>query len=542
MDATPAEAPVFTRQRLWWLLLLVGISALLLFARLGEYALWDDEAGTALHGQCVFATGDTGAKVGENIVAFRHGVALKGLKERSLSPLQYYLAAPFVGVWRDSAFAARFPFALCGLFTLGFLCYWILSRVRNPGYAGLLIAGYLSNVSLLLYVRQSRYYALALLFSTLVVFLYLKWSSRREYPLLFSLCCLLLMASNYLAYAALGGAMAVDFLIWRRKQVIPSRKAIVVFAVTQSAAALLLLSVWNPFRSGLGSFAREHGPAFAERLLLFLWNLRDAAAAEFYHGFVLLAALWLVFRRRDQLLARALCALLVFLTLVTVFSPQADIFTTKRADIRYILPAILLFIFVTARTLFLLFGNTKALLAGMALLEFGTNALNGIPLLDGGFHSLPVSYLGELLDPPGDPYRPTSDWIRKNVPPGSSVWVQPEYMTHPLVFHAPDAVYAWQLLPGQRAEEQFKDLPPIHFKGVEMPDYIVVFGPLVSEVRRQIAEWKLHGTYYREVGMIDCYWNDLYRPEAFQRTFRPIKSYDWSTQAIYLFKKHETTQ
>ena len=86
-------------------------SAILLFARLGHYALWDDEANTALIGQGVWRTGDTSAVVGHNVVAYHNGAELENLKERYMPPLQYYIAAPFVGPNDPSSFLARLPFA-----------------------------------------------------------------------------------------------------------------------------------------------------------------------------------------------------------------------------------------------------------------------------------------------------------------------------------------------------------------------------------------------------------------------------------------------
>jgi len=91
------------------------LSASLLFARLGNYALWDDDAVTALAARGVWRTGDTSVILDHNVVACRSGLLLSGTHERSTSPLPAYPAAPFVGLFGDSPLAARFPFALLGL-------------------------------------------------------------------------------------------------------------------------------------------------------------------------------------------------------------------------------------------------------------------------------------------------------------------------------------------------------------------------------------------------------------------------------------------
>src|SRR4051794_39413505 len=107
----PAEKPTI---RLILASATLLVSALLIFARLGHYALWDDEANTALIGKGVWRTGDTSAVLGRNLVAFRNGGELENLRVRYLPPLQYYLAAPFVGPDGPSSFRARLPFALFG--------------------------------------------------------------------------------------------------------------------------------------------------------------------------------------------------------------------------------------------------------------------------------------------------------------------------------------------------------------------------------------------------------------------------------------------
>src|SRR5262245_50500809 len=128
-------------------------SALLLFTRLGHYALWDDEAVTALAGKGVWRTGDTSVILDHNVVAYRGGLLLNGTKERSTPPLGAYLAAPFVGLFDGSTFAARFPFAFLGLCSVGLMVWWLHTASASPVtwiVFGLAIIG---NVSMWLYDR-----------------------------------------------------------------------------------------------------------------------------------------------------------------------------------------------------------------------------------------------------------------------------------------------------------------------------------------------------------------------------------------------------
>lgn len=125
------------------------ISAVLVFSRLGHYALWDDEAQTALFARNVWLSGDTLAMAGKNIVAYRDGAVLDNMKERYEPPLQHFLAAPFAGLWPGSALAVRVPFAVAGLLSVA-LVFWWLRREQATLLVYLLTAmGFIGNVSFL---------------------------------------------------------------------------------------------------------------------------------------------------------------------------------------------------------------------------------------------------------------------------------------------------------------------------------------------------------------------------------------------------------
>ncbi|NBU71022.1 MAG: hypothetical protein EBS53_06150 [Bacteroidetes bacterium] len=92
-------------------LLFTGI---FLFGRLGHYALWDDETMVALASQGILESGDTSAKHGENIVAYRSGLLLRDLCDRSTPPLTAYLIAPSLWLFGTTSLAARLPCAILG--------------------------------------------------------------------------------------------------------------------------------------------------------------------------------------------------------------------------------------------------------------------------------------------------------------------------------------------------------------------------------------------------------------------------------------------
>src|ERR1043166_198560 len=108
----------------WVGLVVLLVSACLLFCRLGHYAFWDDEAGLALVAEGVWRTGDTSAVLDHNVFAARDGYLLRNLHDRSNPPLPAYFVAPFIGL-SGSAWAGRFPIALCGVACVALMLWWL---------------------------------------------------------------------------------------------------------------------------------------------------------------------------------------------------------------------------------------------------------------------------------------------------------------------------------------------------------------------------------------------------------------------------------
>ena len=204
-DSKASRRPLLWLVGLW--LLYAGFSGW----QLGHYALWDDEANTALLAQSVWATGDTSAWRGDNLIAYRHGAELNAAwKARYVSPLQYYVAAPFVGWLGATSFAARLPFWLCGLLAFALVLHRLFQQEASPLVVGLWAIGWFGTVSLTLYIRNARYYALTLLFSVWFVDIWrFAPPARRSTPALLGLASALTFTANYLNGVALVVMFAV---------------------------------------------------------------------------------------------------------------------------------------------------------------------------------------------------------------------------------------------------------------------------------------------------------------------------------------------
>jgi len=198
---------------------------------------------------------------------------------------------------------------------------------------------------------------------------------------------------------------------------------------------------------------------------------------------------------------------------------------------------------------------------GARLVGYDNKAMFSEAIAQGRFRSTVVDYIQELSNPPPSAYRTVANWINENLEGKETVWVMPSFATYPLMYHAPKALYAWQLRPDfenipllysvsedilaqrlkKKREGQYRDLPSIHFHEQIPPEYVIAFGPQVGLVNFSFDRLKERGIYYDKIEQIDLYWYDLIRPELIWHTFNEIKNFSRDTQAIYIFKKFNSS-
>ena len=537
---TTPQATGGGRAEIYMAVAVICISAFLLFFRLGHYALWDDEVGLAIPARAVWQTGDTSIVTGHNILAARQGIIVRDLKDRANPPLPAYVMAPFAAFSGTDAFLPRLPLALCGLMCVGMLLWW-LWRDKADRITWLLMAiAILANVSFFLYFRQARYYGIVILCCVAAAYIYLHWNGSRRSLLGLSLLLLAVMASHYMTFAALVAAMIVDYFFWQRHARKLQPLDWLLLLVPAGVLGSIIVFIWNPFLlSGITKQAGSND--FADRLTLFWWNLRDLNRAEFGAAILLLLAPVLYFtREKNRFLLRGVVCIAVYCFVMAMVSPQ-PVRQTSLADIRYLIPLIPLCMWLEVAVVRILTRSAPVWLClSLGVVAFGTNLLNGGPFVQEGLRSTTFLFAKELIAPPSDPFTETSKWINEYVPENASIWVLPDYMNYPLIYHAPKAIYAWQL--GWPPEPQFRGLPEIHFQGQVPPDYIICFGPVVREVISLLQKWAGLGVQYKHATTIDFFWKDLYRPELFWRSFAPIVNYKKELEAIYVFKRASSPQ
>ena len=233
----------------------------MLLGNLGHPLFWSDEADTAMFGSRVLEYGYPKVHGPDNVVyQFGPDIAL-GVKERFDAYIgttwgHFYFAAP--GLWWAQASSdpfertarVRLPFALAG--ALG-LALWLLAvlpalgpdRRRRLRFAALFFGLAAASVSLLLHLREARYYPLLVLVAGAIARVHLRRSvygslSAPRYAAELTLLLFLLFHVFYSAYFAFAALLGLEraHAVWRRRA---PRSDLVAFGASALLVAPFLL-------------------------------------------------------------------------------------------------------------------------------------------------------------------------------------------------------------------------------------------------------------------------------------------------------------
>jgi hypothetical protein len=511
------------------------LSAVFLFVNLGTYALWDDEAETALLAQGVLATGDTSAVVGHNLNARRGGINLKDLAERLTPPLPTYVMAASFALGAENAFWARLPFAIGGMIAVGIMLV-LLWKNQGSNWNFLIFAiALMGNVPFFLYFRNARYYGGVILLVVAILAVYVQGvGSLRRKVVLSSLGALLLLC-HPIAFMQIAAVLALDWLIFNRKE-LPNFRSLAALLAPFLLLAAPVVSIWNPMAvKSSGEYLSQM--TFFDRLTLLWWNARDLFRAEFMPLLSLIYVPLAFYRTRSPWLLRGTLAVAVMIVVTSVVSYQA-VELTSVADVRYVIGIIP--IGMGLGVLSFAAVPEKARMVGLvgAVAIFVTNLGSGKFNGRGDLDSTLFHFIREVARPIQEPYTAAAQWLRQNARAGATVVVAPDFMMYPLMFHAPDQVYAWQL--ADPADPQFSGLDAIHFRGKIPPDYILAFGPTKQSVEEAISSWRSIGLEYKKTAELPVFWKETYRPEIFWRSFATVEEFDPAAEGIYVYERIES--
>jgi len=410
-------------------------------------------------------------------------------------------------------------------------------------------AGIIGNVSFFLFSRQCRYYSLAIFFTVLLAFQYYFRDNRKRTLISISITSILLLSSNYLNYAAAYGCLALDYLIWGRKERALGLKELSIVFIPQFILGGLLSSLYNPIGKGVQYVSSV--PWIQGKLMLLFWNFRELNSCEFGAMLFLLTAPFLYLFVKNRWLIRAPLTIFFYVFFIALFSPQkvSGPYLMPAATVRYLAPIIPLCIFSSVINIKMLakFLRSRGGMVVLCCLLFFTNILNGGELLDdktnaswahpiarGRTRSTVYDFIHELFYPNKSMYSAVSSWIRENVKDKESIASFPAYATYPLMYHAPGPLYAWQL---KEKEGQFSDLSDINFRGGMPPEYIIGFGPHIGQARFWMRQLEERQISYKRVKRITIYWYDLIRPELYWHSFYELNELIEGHEDVFIYKR-----
>lgn len=512
----------------------LALAAVLLFARLGHYPLWDDEACTAILARGVWETGRSLAVQDGNVMAYGEGSMLFGVWDRVHPPLQQYVMAPFLGLLGEtSAWAARLPMAATGLGVVWLLCRWLRRDSPDRAFTVIFLVLLLSNVALFLYLRQARYYALGIFAMTLAAYLYTRLPERAGWrdllPLGGVFATLPLISSQ--VFATFAPLFVLDYLIWGRKRSRIGASGWGALLLPPLGTSLFILATWNPL---LISESSSYAGPWWYRPTMVWWAFRDLNASEMAVGALILAAPLVGWWAGRPQLVRGAFAVAAACVMEGLLDPQTPA-TTSIAGVRHLAPVVPLAVAVSAGVIYVVWLRSRTLAVVLLGLAGFTNVLHWGALQPGvRLRSAQYLWATELLSPPDDPYSAALRLLRNHTRPGETVGIEPDWMRYPLMFHLPDRLYTWQLHP-RFAPQHAPDIDPRQYYGSEPPAWFVAFG-LFHEDQRPKAEALAGRKYELTADDRNIYWRDSYRPELILRDFGRPRPFNPNYHGVYLLR------
>jgi 4-amino-4-deoxy-L-arabinose transferase-like glycosyltransferase len=549
------------------------VGAVLLFANLGDRALWYDEAQTALLARHVLEEGRPIVDLAGNVPTDRADRAdfnSDGLFIWN-TWLPYYLVAGSFGIFGESEGSARLPFALAGLVGL-LVAYGLATKLLTGVPHGRIVAAalVLTCVPLLLHLRQCRYYALVVLGTLGMVWGYrgLISGSRWGWPLLSgaALVCfhalfavagvnligvwlhalwrerrgdvvkgLALATGVFLLFAV---PTAWHLRLWHR----PSQDPLTLYRFTTYLWILLLWVNGFVFPLAIPVLAAILRKASGRWLLsgayvAFLWG---AAANDEFVRFAMLAALLVLFasfvrlhisegetgeRSGEDCSNRAVFGLISILVPVYVIGMAL---VAPFPFYRYLTPVVPLILLAGAALVGGLFSRSRALGGAVLILLVTSNVLGAAPLK-----------LFEWLTEPDDAERMVYSVIPREVWRWSEFRSDLAAFAGELTHHVSDpeegivSYLEARALPAQAVKASYEEVSLMYYLpwlrvisrwdgGGGLPDWILVRSPYPLEQSAEFRAALQRAKFTREtIPVADVVWSN--RPDPLFHRYRTVR-------------------
>jgi hypothetical protein len=165
-----------------------------------------------------------------------------------------------------------------------------------------------------------------------------------------------------------------------------------------------------------------------------------------------------------------------------------------------------------------------------------------------GFRLLFPEYLHEIHNDYPSPYKAIEAFFQRNGNPDDSIYAIPEYANYPIMFYLGDKFRICCVLnkDTKLPIEKIKTFNAPLFVEDNFPKWLIALGAshdtreMLNFFSRPHIEGNKVTTYiYKLEKILDVYAHETYRPELPWHSFRPIRHFNRSTDAVYIFRRME---
>ena len=384
--------------------LIVLAVAYLALTGLDNTYFWDDEAYVGIMAKNFLATGTLTGWDGRNLWGYRNGSALNHELLNINPPLDNLITAAAFALSVPTTWTARFPFVMIGLLALLVLAVVLYYDFgQHPLLVRLALASTGLSVSYLLYIRQCRYYAPALLFALLVFYSYRRYLDTFQIRFFvgITLSAILLFYTNWLLCAGFLLTLGIFHLTFYLKKFSVKEWRVAGISVVTFAGCTvpyaLYFQIWN--RPDVPT----EGQWILRGLTLMWWNVREMNGLGVLPWTLAVGLGFCLVRYRQQhpVVVHRACqwAFIGILNLFVIawLSPQ-PLNVSAFADVRYILVSLPFLVGLVG--IFLWFVAQKSLILALGLLAvvLTSNAL-AYPPINWNTRWLLPAYIAEIHNP-----------------------------------------------------------------------------------------------------------------------------------------------
>jgi hypothetical protein len=538
------------------------LSAWLSLKGLGNCYFWDDEAIVAITARNFLASGHLTGWDGRNLLAYRDGALLDDQLNNRNPPLDILLTAASFKLFGATTWAGRFPSVVAGLACVALFALLIRGVFGDGSPAAFYaLAALAFSTGSLLFIRQCRYYAPAMLFALGVYWAWRRLEVERRplYSFAAGMAAIGLFFSNYLLAVVFLPALAVARFAMRRGR-IPWKDWKLV-----APGAIIFLIATAPYALIERIWQRPDMPVSLpwqiNKPILLWWHIRELSTIGCLPWMVAAVVLLAALLRRNDALMRPLAEWLVLAGAYIVFlvmASQQPVDRTLYADVRYLVPLIPFLAAAVGAGLGMIHNVTRWGPILATLLLAGMLTTNGLSVTPGKkarawwqahapseipFRWLLPAYVGEITHPYPTAFESASEFLRKSARQDDLVCTSPDYANYPLMFYVGAKVkFCCALTERSHLYPKVRSLDAPLLEDENFPDWFLLFrrdpeaaGKIklfLRPVRAGIVR------KYVMVSYLDTYaYDEMSRPEIFWHSFNPAEDFAEVKRGVYIFHK-----